>query len=353
MSQAILFKKDDEQGFWKGWEYIASQLHAGPAYMKSTLEYAFEHALDGSRDSVIDKSFLYLENKNPVAAAFLLIEKGAGAESAMTFRGGYLPSPLFLFPRFQKQVFSLIDEIAKDSAAGKIMFSLDPLMGDSFNYLQRYGYLDSSILSYVIDLTKADLLKACRKGHQSDIKKMLEDKTFEIFFVDAEHPSYELHEEYRLLHAKCAGRVTRPKNTFDLQFEQLKQGHAVLVGLRYKEKNIGYSYFEYSFDKALYASSADDPEYEKLPLYHVIIFRAMEYLQKKGVRFLNTSQPSSPSIQFDYYPDAKQRNIALFKRGFGGNFRMQFQGIKYFSKELFQKDAQEFIKQYARSLSPE
>jgi len=133
-----------------------------------------------------------------------------------------------------------------------------------------------------------------------------------------------------------------------MQFEKIKAGKAFLVGLEYQEKNVAFVYFEYNTDKAIYASAADDPDYDKLQLYHILIFRAAEYLKEKKVRFVDTGQPSCPSSQFDYYIDKKQANIALFKRGFGGYFKENFRGIKYFSEEDFKKDAKNFIDNYSK-----
>ncbi|MDD5294873.1 MAG: GNAT family N-acetyltransferase, partial [Patescibacteria group bacterium] len=211
----------------------------------------------------------------------------------------------------------------------------------------KYNYLDTSILTYVIDLQFKDLFNSCRRNHRRNIKPILEDKNFSVFYIDGNNPSYEIHEEYRKLHHKCAGRVTRPKIAFDMQFEKLKQGNAVLFGLRYKNKNIAYVYFEFNSDKAVSFSAADDPDYDKLPLYHVLYYSAMEYLRKRGARYIDTGQPSCPSSQFDYYIDKKQANISLFKRGFGGDFKQYFRGIKYFSEEAFNNDAKKFIDNYS------
>jgi len=180
---------------------------------------------------------------------------------------------------------------------------------------------------------------------------MLKNKDFKIFIMDKTNPSYKIHEQYRELHRKCSGRITRPKETFDLQYKMLEEGAMVLIGLKYKNKTIALSYFEAANGRAVYSSSADDPEYSELPLYHVILYAAMEYFKKNGVRYISASQPSSPSRQFDYYPDEKQLNIALFKRGFPGDYKPNFRGIKYFSEELFEKDLMKFKKLLTNQLT--
>jgi len=135
----------------------------------------------------------------------------------------------------------MIDEIAKKLKVVKIKLAIDPLENENYNFLQKYDYLDSSILSYLFDLTNEDFLRACRRGHRCDIKKLLADKNFKVFYIDAANPLYDIHEECRELHRKCSGRITRAKESFDLQFEKLKQGQAVLFGLKYKEQTVCFN----------------------------------------------------------------------------------------------------------------
>jgi len=343
----IIFKQDNEEAFWQSWQKLVLDRKASLLYLKLNLEYYLAY----SKNIYLDKSFIYLVNNQLLAGVFLPIEKN-GDELTASLSGGYIHAPILADKSVEKEVFSVIDEIARDNHLAKIMFSIDSLMDDGdYNYLQKYNYLDTSILSYIINLDISDdLLAVCRKGHKSDIKRILADKNYEIFYIDKDNPDYSLHEEYRTLHHKCAGRITRDKKTFDIQFAKLKQGNAVLFGLKYKTKNVAYSYFEFNSGKAIYASSANDPDCEQSSFYHALIFSAMMYLKKINVRFLDLSQPASPSAQFGYNPDKKQLNIAFFKRGFGGDFRQNFRGVKYFSKELFKRDMNKFIGEYSDSL---
>ena len=66
---------------------------------------------------------------------------------------------------------------------------------------------------------------------------------------------------------------------------------------------------------------------------------------------MDMGQPLNTSNQLFCFPDAKQKNIALFKIGFGGRFVENFQGVKYFSKAAFRRDIENFAKQYEEALS--
>jgi len=343
MSVKIIFKEENEELFWEQWDKFIDGKNLSSRY----LEINIKHLLTFLEDLHGDKSFVYLENNEPLACVFLPIEKD-GDNLSVSFKGGYIDAPIFSGENIREKVFAIIDKIAEENNISKIRFTIDVLSDESYNYLIEYGYIGSSILTYIFDLAKEDLLKSCRRNHQRNIKKIKDNPDFSVFYINKDNPSYEIHEEYRMLHHKCSGRITRPKKTFDMQYEKLQQGNAVLFGLRLKNKNIAFLYFDYNADKAVSASAADDPEYDKLPLYHILYYSGMEYLKKIGIRYIDTGQPSCPSSQFDYYIDKKQANIALFKRGFGGYFKENFRGIKYFSEEDFKKDAKNFIDNYSK-----
>ncbi|MFH1979275.1 MAG: hypothetical protein ABII97_02755 [Patescibacteria group bacterium] len=347
MSSQIVYKEKDEEKFWKLWENFTNQNLAGQFYLKTSLEYDL---LLSQNNSLLkkDKSFVYLEDGETKGCVFLPIEDNENFISVSINRD-YAYFPIAKSNRVEKIIFNLIDKIASENNVSKVMFFADPASRacPDYNILQKYNYIDSSILTHVIDLCKSDnLLSECRKGHRHVIKKMQRNEDFKIHIMDKNNPEYSIHEEYRKLHRLCSGRITRPKETFDIQFKKLEEGNAILVGLKYKNKYVAFSYFDFNANSAVYANGADNPKYDHLPLYHIILFSAMEYLKKNNVRYLNVLQPANPSQQFDYYPDKKQLNIALFKRGFGGDYKTTFRGVKYFSKKILTKDFNNFINKY-------
>src|SRR3989338_2812282 len=350
MSKVVLFKEDNEQLFWQQWKTFTLRRRSGPKYLQENLDIQL---ITSSAKSLLykDRSFVYLMDNQPVACVFLPLE-AKGGRITITQNGGYIDAPLFENESIRKEVFLLIDEIAKEYQVAKIMFTVDPLEMDiNYNYFQNYSYLDTTILANRIqlDLT-GDLLKQYHKRHRRSITAALKTGEVTTFVIDQNNPSLQIHNEYVAFHHKCSGRVTRPLQTFALQFDKLNQGYAVLVGLQYREKHVAYYYFDYLFDKALAYSAADDPDYDHLPLYHILSLKMMEYLQAKGVRYVDFGQPMSPSPQFDYYPDLKQRNIAFFKQGLPGTLASQFRGVKYLSQECFVHDIENFKNNYSQAI---
>jgi hypothetical protein len=342
MSHNILFRKDNENLFLKLWTKMIK--NASYRYLPLSLE---AYILISKSKNLLykDKSFIFILNNKPVAGVFLPIEKNQNYFS-VSISNDFINAPLISNQNIEEEVYSAIDDICYKNNVSKIMFLIDPLEKYKYNILQKYNYLDASILSYIINLEYDDLFKICRRNHKRNINKILKNKDFSIFYIDKNNSNYKIHEEYRILHHKCSGAVTRPKKTFDLQFDKLKDGNAVLVGLKYKNKNIAFTYFEFNSDKSISTSAADNPDYNKLPLYHILMFSGMKYLKKAGIKYLDTGQPSSPSSQFFYYMDTKQFNISFFKRGFKGDFKNRFRGVKYFSEEALKKDMSNFIEKY-------
>ncbi len=346
MSIQLILERDRPDLFSTYWQEILNQYRPSPRYLLTSLA-AYPLTAKEKGVDYVNASFVYLVNNKPLAGVFLPIEKSAEV-CAVSCLGDYVDAPLILDKAIEKDVFRLIDELALEHRVDKMLFQVDPLETDRFNYnfLQEYGYLDTSILNYVVDLTVPDIYKQCRENHRRNIKRILNDAAYSIFTIDSSNPSYESHEEYRELHRRCSGRVTRPKETFDLQFKKLIDGQAALFGLKYKEKDIAYVYFEHNGNVAAYCSAADDPEYDRLPLYHALIYSALEYYKNKGIRLVDMEQPSTPSAQYDSLPDQKQLQIAHFKSGFPGTFVQNFRGVKYFSADQFERDNAAFARDY-------
>lgn len=346
MAADFIYKHDNPDIFWRGWETLVARAKAGPSYTRLNLEWCF--AISKARSLLRDdKSFIYLFDKKPLAAVLLPFEKVAGRIQA-SLVGGYIYAPLIVNPESAKTVFAHIDTLVRAAGGVVAKFAIDSLAHAPYNFLQRFGYLDATILDYHIATTgtPAELLKACRHGHHSDIKTMLTDPHISTFVMDKENADYALHEEYRALHRKCAGRETRPKETFDIQFKKVENGEALMCAVKFDTKVIAAAYFEYANGQAVYASGADDPDFVGRPLYHLLIYTAMVELQRRRVTQLSVGQPANPGAQFDHYPDEKQLRIAHFKRGFGGTFASSFRGIKYYDIAAFDEDVVAFKNSY-------
>jgi len=338
----IIFRESNEKLFLNKWEEYINNNLASYKYLPIYLEYMLFY----TSSLVYDKSFVIIEQNKCVAICFLPIENNDNT-NIISLANGYTIAPLAINKRIEKDVFAQIDLIAKENDIKKIKFYLDPLIieyQNKFNYLSEYNYIDSSSSDCLLDLNdESDILwKNLRKSYKSLINKIEKDNDYEVIYFDKNNLNYGVHEKYRELHAKAAGRVTRAKETFDKQFELMKNGFATLIGLKYKGKFIGLNYFFHFQKTVVYASGADDPEFtaKKIPIYHVILWNATKHFKEKCYEYIQYSQPCGYNKinGFDDYLDEKQINISHFKRGMGTKMVPLFRGIKYLDEELFVSD---------------
>lgn len=344
----IIYKKINKENFITRWkEYNNSNL-SSYKYLYVYLEYMNFY----TPNMISDESFVVIENNKCVGICFLPIEK-ENKITSITLAGGFTIAPLFLNERIEKIIFKEIDFIVDKFTIDKIQFSLDPLIVEyqnKYNWLLKYEYIDSSASNCILDLNHniSKLWKELRKSYKSLINGIINSDEYEIVIISKKNKNCDIHEEYRLLHKKAAGKETRPKVTFDKQYELLENGNATIIGLKFNDKFIGLNYFLHHQKTVVYYSGADDPEYTKMniPIYHSILWKATNHFKELGFEFIEYSQPSSYSKVegFNSYSDDKQINIAHFKRGMGTKMVPLFRGIKYCNKELLIQDIKEFEK---------
>src|SRR3989344_9502380 len=199
----LMFKTESEPVFWQHWQKVLAATKAGPRYSSMTAKSFILIAKDQGIFHA-DKSFVYLQNGRPAAAVFFPLMTIDGTVIA-SVTGDFLYAPLLANKSVEKQLFVEIDKLARNSGVAKIEFQIDPLdKYYAYNWLQKYGYLESSVLAYVMDLTVPDFLSSCRADHRARIKKMLADPEVEIFHIDGSNPDYRIHEQYREMHQKMA-----------------------------------------------------------------------------------------------------------------------------------------------------
>jgi len=312
----------------------------------------------------IPESFFVLENNKIVAICPLILEMGEGIKE-FSHSGGYGPTPAFansLTKKFKEKIlkfiFDHIDDLAKKNKVKRIKMKF-PVLNRSFieigaqkyNYLMKFGYLDNSFNTQVIDLQKGldELRMDLRHGHDSDVDRASKFLKEEIF--DKENITEKIFEEYIDLHLLAGGkaRKNRPKRTFEIMYELIKNNKAFLVGAKKDNKFVGFSYFYVFKDNAYYGSSCSEENLRELPITHFIQWKAIEWMNQKKYKFYELGlQYYSPSLSD--FPTSKEIDIARFKRGFGGFAVSLFRGEKYYDKKYFLKIYQERVKKFSDSI---
>lgn len=291
----FISKKDNPQQFLQYWQQFLEKHRVTFRYLPIFMQYMLAYAAS----ELNDQSFVTIENNQCEGICFLPIKTHSDVVS-VSLAGGYSIAPLCSNERIEKKVFEKIELLAKELRVQCIKFYIDPLIleyQNKYNYLQKYNFVESSTSDCLIDLklNQEELWRNLRKSYKPLINGILKNQDFKIVLMDSQNASYSLHEQYRQLHRKAAGRITRSKETFDKQFAMLQNDQASLLGLQYKDVFIGFNYFLHFQKTVVYASGADDPEYENnnFAVYHAILWSAILYYKQRQFEYIRRRTDSS------------------------------------------------------------
>ncbi|SVD11794.1 uncharacterized protein METZ01_LOCUS364648, partial [marine metagenome] len=288
----IVYQSENNEIFSSKWSEYVSANSLSYRYLPLYIQYSIEYS-----ENIIDnKSFIIMEDNQCVGICFLPLEK-INNTLQISLANSFTVAPKSINNRIEKKIYQIIEQICTKESIEKIMFYIDPLSLDNkkFNTLLTFGFIDSSTTDGIINLTleKDKLWTNLNKSYKPLINGIKKDANFEIMLFDKTCADYDIHESYRKLHKKCSGRRTRLKSTFDRQYEMILQDNALLIGLKYDKKFIGFNYFFHNNKTAIYASGADDPKFEgsKIAIYHPILWTAIEYYHNNKYQSLELSQP--------------------------------------------------------------
>jgi hypothetical protein len=216
------------------------------------------------------------------------------------------------------------------------------------NTLLRYDFIDVSLATQILDLTQdpSSLLRDMRKGHRYDVKRG--EQLLQGRVLDKHTITPEVFTEYRRLHQKAAGRMTRPAETFEMMYEWICAGLAVLARASRDGTAVGFALISVYKDGAYYSSGCEDPALD-LPAGHVLQWQAMQWLMAHGIRYYEIGWQQYGNLPHDV-PSPKELDIAHFKRGFGGTAVPLFVGEKFYSKDHYVQVTTERMGRFARTI---
>lgn len=337
--------KSDDAWFW---------------HTSSWLEYSLKYNPKLKAES---KSFMVYNNNELIAICPLILQINERGIKELCYNNEHGPMPAFdnrlskkTKEKAMKDIYNYINKIAEENNAERAMFRFTVLSKSfieaprqAFNYLMKFGYLDNSINTQIIDLRQPIeiLKKDLRNDHKNNINKTSRKISTEIFSEN--NITDSIFNEYVETHRKAAGRVTRPRSTFNLMHDLIKAGSAFLVGAKKDGVFIGFSYFFLFKEDVYYGSSCNDPAVKNIPVSHVVQWAAIQYMVEKKYRFYELGWQQF-GLQFYDMPSEKQVNISEFKRGFGGFTVPWLRGEKFYDKNYFLEIYKERIKKYSEQL---
>ena len=190
--------------------------------------------------------------------------------------------------RQKKEIRQCIDEIIENSNAlrvvdflerGKVSYACDYIMSEKkdFNANTKYNRLIE------LDAEEETLRNQIRKRYKSFIG--WGQKNLRIEITDKENVSAERFEwfmRFRELHDNCAGRRTRSKDTWLIQYEAIKKGYGFFItGYKDAEMVTG-GVFNLANNYAYYGSSASRRDMFEKPMFHAVMWEAIRYSKNKA-----------------------------------------------------------------------
>lgn len=131
-------------------------------------------------------------------------------------------------------------------------------------------------------------------------------------------------DEFRHLHLRVSGRKTRSDESWALQLEDIGHHCAFLLYLRNSDgEMVGGGLFNFTRDEGVYAVGVYDRSLFDKPLGHVVQYRAIEELKKRGVRWYKIGW--RPFHSETPTPTDKEVSIGEFKQGFASHVFPQYQ----------------------------
>lgn len=250
-----------------------------------------------------------------------------------------------------KIIFDHIDKIASELDVKSCLLKFNPLTpgyfrSPQYNFLMKFGFLDASLNTQILDLSKDldRILGEMRKGHRYDIRRA--EKVFEIKIFDKNNITKEIFDQYRILHHKAAGRITRPLITFEMMHKWILNGNAILCGASYGGDYVNFALINIYKNGAYYSSASDDPDIEtSAPASHIMQWKIIDWLKQNGFQTYELGLQQFGAQIFDI-PSKKDITISFFKRGFEGYTVPLFRGEKYYSLDHFKEVQAERLENY-------
>lgn len=231
--------------------------------------------------------------------------------------------------------FFVVDEIDEDlELEAKILFfqTLEKIIKE--NEIKHFSFNDHSVLNdYFFDVIKAhetmsfatvDLLKkntTIQKNIRKSYRSLIHwgEREIKAVFIDHANPDYENFLKFREFHIEVAGKETRSKSSWDLQFEMIKAGHAFLILGYLSDRLVSGALILVGSEEAYYGVAVNDRKIMGLnkPLGHSTIYRSIIHAKSLGLKKFNLGYVSFPTM------NEKEKHIGIFKKGFSSHIESQ------------------------------
>jgi FemAB family protein len=309
------------------------------AYSNSSLDYqlAYQHGHGGSWRDI---SLIIHWNNKPIAL-WPLSFSIKGEQAMLTSHGLPVLPPIFIADcpaisrkRITKACLDLANAISVAAklntwASGESFINLLGMSDWHVESMKRDAICN---LRHELYLDLRQNISEIKRNFRTSYKSLITSgsRMWIIGVLDSSEKE-GVWQEFRELHLKVSGRVTRSDETWSMQLHDIEQRRAFLIWLRNGSgEMVGGGLFSFTSDEGTYAVGAYNRSLFDKPLGHVVQYKAIEELRKRGVlwyklgaRFFRTEDP---------IPTDKEISISEFKQGFSSHFFPHYRMIHQVSE---------------------
>lgn len=157
-----------------------------------------------------------------------------------------------------------------------------------------------------------DFHKKVRKSYKSLLN--WGDKNLGYLYINKNNQDLDAFNDFKSFHHKIAGRQTRSDETWQTQYELIKQGYGELVLGYYNNQLSAGSLFADYGDVSMYFTGVYERDLFQFGISHSLLYKGICRSYERG----NTSSFSLGLFDTDIQ-DPKWYNIQFFKKGFCNN----------------------------------
>ena len=313
----IRLTKTNQDAFWDKLETLKTYIEDSNALYAKYESFYMEQRLIDLGYEIEDLSFIACFEDTPYAA-FLGCKITKEKISKIQFfeiPGIFIEISSFS-KKMKKNYLDLIDKIILHNCCEFHFTDLNNSPNSyAFDYLIEYKNFEiSRKLTRKIDLNYSEeLIRAgIRKSYHSLINWGLREMEIKIF--DSSNIQIKQIDQFRKLHLEAAGRETRSYKTWLADFESIKNTPSFIIFGYLNKQLITAGFFCCDKKHCYYGVSASKRDLFDKPLFHSIMWMAIKRSKKIGIKMFETGFIDKPANMLS----DKEKQIAYFKKGFGG-----------------------------------
>ena len=324
-----IFRHDDPVA----WDRTLAGLHYVPvSYSPASIDYQLAYQR-GSGGEWWDISLILCHDGRPCGVWPLSFSVKAG-NASVTSHGFPVSPPLFVKGLPDKSRKTLVKGCLKllealcragkiascesaESFTGQLEFGLSEWHDQSM-YLGAEGSLRHELF---VDLSLE--IEAIKARFRRRYKALITSGTriWQVGVLAEANPV--VWNEFRKLHLHVAGRVTRSAETWGLHHQAIIDGSALLIFLRNDRGDmVGGGFFNLTRDEGVYGVGVYDRSLFDKPLGHVVQYRAIEEMKRRGLHWYKIGFRAYPGEV--PAPTEKEISIGEFKQGFATHLLPQY-----------------------------